>query len=462
MDKQQISALILAAGKGTRMKSNLPKVLQALGGRPLITHLLDTLKNMEIEKISVIYGYLGEMLKNQISSKYNNLTWIEQIEQLGTGHAVKIALPYLKEDEYSLILLGDTPLIKAETLENLIKTAEKSGVALLTAKLDNPFGYGRIIRNNDNVIAIIEEKDLQEEQKKITEINTGVMIIKNEYLFKYLPEINNNNKSGEYYITDLIGLFNKNNIAVAAFIAEDKEEVLGINNKLQLAIAEKKFRKNKALDLLTQGATLIDPERVDVYGEVSLGSDVIIEPNVFFKGKVKLGNNVYIESGCILKDCVIGSNSTIYANSIIENSQIYENVSIGPFARIRPNSVLKNKAKVGNFVEIKAGTVGENSKVNHLSYIGDSELGENVNIGAGTITCNYDGANKFKTVIGNNVFVGSNSALVAPVNLADNSTIGAGSVITTNITENTLAFTRAELKQKSNWQRPSKNKGDKK
>lgn len=461
--KEKINALILAAGKGTRMKSNLPKVLQPLGGKPLISHLIDTLNNMEIKKISVIYGYLGELLKNKITEDYSNLFWIEQIEQLGTGHAVKMALPYLKADEYSLILLGDTPLIKAETLENLIKTAETSGVALLTAKLNNPFGYGRIIRTNNNVVAIIEEKDLQPEQKTICEINTGVMIIKNEYLIKYLDELKNNNQSGEYYITDLIAIFNQNNIPVLATIAQDPDEVLGINNRIQLAAAEAKFRAMKVENLLVQGATLIDHKRIDIYGELTVGADVIIEPNVFFKGKVKLGNNVYIESGCVLKDCVIGSNTTIYANSIIENSQIYENVNIGPFARIRPNSILKNKSRVGNFVEIKAGVVGEGSKVNHLSYIGDSELGENVNIGAGTITCNYDGANKFKTIIGNNVFVGSNSALVAPVNLGDNSTIGAGSVITNDVASNTLAFTRAELKQKEDWQRPSKqSKGDKK
>lgn len=455
------NALILAAGKGTRMHSARPKLVQPLAGKPMLMLLLETLEALNIQSSAVIYGYLGEQLQAAIRPKFPNLQWFEQKEQLGTAHAVMQALPFLQEEALTLILLGDCPLLTSKTLSSLLAEAEKTGAALLTAQFADPTGYGRIIRDNqNNVVAIVEHKDASEEQRLITEINTGVMAINNALLREYLPKISNDNAQKEYYLTDLIALLNGDGKKITGIVAANAEETLGINNRAQLAEAEAVYRKRQAQQLLSAGATLIDPSRIDVHGSVTVGQDVLIEPNVFFKGKVVLGNNVHISAGSVLIDCELGDNVCVRAMSMIEKAQIAEDVEIGPYARIRPNTQLEKAAKVGNFVEIKASKVGEGSKINHLSYIGDAQIGKAVNVGAGTITCNYDGVNKYRTEIGDHVFIGSNSALVAPVRLEDRVTIGAGSVITKNITADTLAFTRADLREKADWLSPVKKKSN--
>lgn len=459
MSHHVFNALILAAGKGTRMNSMRPKLLQPLAGRPMLSLLLDTLKQLNIHSSAVIYGYLGEQLQAEISSDYPHLHWFEQKEQLGTAHAVIQALPFLQSEAITLILLGDCPLLTVNTLNALLTQAEKTGAALLTANFADPSGYGRIVRDvQDNVVAIVEHKDATDEQCKIQEINTGVMAINNALLREYLPQIDNKNAQKEYYLTDLIALLSDNGWQVSALLAENEEETLGINNRAQLAQAEAVYRKRQAQQLLAVGVTLIDPARIDVHGQISVGHDVLIEPNVFFKGKVVLGNHVHIGAGSVLIDCELGDNVRVQPMSMIEKSQIAADAEIGPYARIRPNTQLKRAAKIGNFVEIKASIVDEGSKVNHLSYIGDAIIGKNVNIGAGTITCNYDGVNKYRTEIGNQVFVGSNTALVAPLRLGDRVTIGAGSVITQNISADSLAFTRADLQEKPDWLSPIKKK----
>lgn len=456
------NALVLAAGKGTRMNSARSKLLQPLASRPILVHLLNTLEKLEIASVAVVYGYLGEQLKGEINTHFENLQWFEQKEQLGTAHAVMQAMPFLQSDAITLIVLGDCPLLTVETLSQLLLQADKTGAALLSAYLPDPTGYGRIVRNAEgHVVKIVEHKDATVEEKAISEINTGVMAVRNDLLRQYLPKINNHNAQSEYYLTDLIALLADNEQPIMALLAQDAEETLGINDRMQLAQAEAVYRKRQVQKLFSAGVTLIDPERIDIHGEVIAGKDVLIEPNVFFKGKVILGDNVVIGAGSILSDCELGNNVRVHAMSIIEKAMIAEDAEIGPYARIRPNTTLQKAAKVGNFVEIKASLVGEGSKINHLSYIGDTQLGQGVNVGAGTITCNYDGVNKFRTEIGNQVFIGSNSALVAPVQIGDRATIGAGSVITKNIAPDALAFTRAELRQKADWQSPvkKKNKG---
>lgn len=450
-------ALILAAGKGTRMYSDKPKVLQMLGGKPIIAHLIDTLHSINIAHIGIIYGYKGEMVKEALHLQYQQLEWIEQKKQLGTGHAVLQALPLLQREGITLILLGDVPLLRAAAIEKLLTAASEIGAALLTAVMDNSKGYGRIIRADDSAVAaIVEDKDCSDEQRAIREINTGVMAVSNSLLREYLPKISNDNVQQEYYLTDLIGLLYQAGHSIAAVIADDPSEVGGINNRVQLSQAEAIYRMRQTNALLEAGVTLLDPNRIDLHGTVAAGQDVLLEANVMLKGTVRLGNRVVIETGCVLTDCDIGDDVTVHAYSIIENAKIEARVQIGPFARIRPETHLFEGSKIGNFVEVKSATVGQNSKVNHLSYIGNAVLGANVNVGAGTITCNYDGLNKWQTTVGDYVFIGSNTALVAPVSLGDGSTIGAGSIITKNVEANALALTRASLKTKSDWHRPSK------
>lgn len=455
----QVLALVLAAGKGTRMRSVKPKVLQPLGGKPMIMHLLDMLGALPIARIAIVYGYQGHLMQEALQPAYPQLEWVEQTEQLGTGHAVLQALPLLKNDGTTLILLGDGPLLQAQTVKTLLAQANETGAALLTAKLDNPLGYGRIIRGDEQTIqAIVEEKDCNPQQREIDEVNTGVMAVRNDLLREYLPQIQNNNAQQEYYLTDLIALLAQAGHRFCAVAVEDVDEVMGINDRKQLAQAEVVYRARQANRLLEAGVTLLDPSRIDIQGELVVGQDVLIEPNVMFKGKVSLGNRVVIETGCVLSDCEIGDDVCVHAHSIIEKATLDGQVNVGPFARIRPNTHLCANSRVGNFVEIKNATIGEGSKVNHLSYIGDAELGAAVNVGAGTITCNYDGANKWQTIVGDEVFIGSNSALVAPVTIEDGATIGAGSIITKKVEAHALAFTRAPVKTKANWSRPKKTK----
>ncbi|WP_448917200.1 bifunctional UDP-N-acetylglucosamine diphosphorylase/glucosamine-1-phosphate N-acetyltransferase GlmU [Haemophilus sputorum] len=451
-----LSVVILAAGKGTRMYSDLPKVLHPIAGKPMVKHVIDTVKHLNARQINLIYGHGADLLKERLADEPVN--WVFQAEQLGTGHAMQQAAPFFADDENIMMLYGDTPLIQQSTLERLIAQKPENGIALLTVKLDNPTGYGRIIRENGSVVAIVEQKDASAEQLKIQEINTGVMVASGASFKKWLGNLNNNNAQGEYYITDVIAMANEDGFQVQAVQADEFMEVEGVNNRLQLAALERFYQKKQAEKLLLAGVTLIDPSRFDVRGTVEHGKDVSIDVNVILEGNVKLGNNVKIGAGCVLKNVIVGDNVEIKPYSVLEDAVIGEKSAIGPFSRLRPGTQLAEGAHVGNFVEIKNAQVGKGSKVNHLTYVGDAEVGSNVNIGAGVITCNYDGANKFKTIIGDDVFVGSDSQLVAPVEIANGATIGAGSTITKNVAEGELVITRVAQKHIQGWQRPTKKK----
>lgn len=451
-----LSVVILAAGKGTRMYSDLPKVLHPIAGKPMVKHVIDTVKHLNAHQINLIYGHGADLLKERLADEPVN--WVFQAEQLGTGHAMQQAAPFFADDENIMMLYGDTPLIQQSTLERLIAQKPENGIALLTVKLDNPTGYGRIIRENGSVVAIVEQKDASAEQLKIQEVNTGVMVASGASFKKWLGNLNNNNAQGEYYITDVIAMANEDGFQVQAVQADEFMEVEGANNRLQLAALERFYQKEQAEKLLLAGVTLIDPSRFDVRGTVEHGKDVSIDVNVILEGNVKLGNNVKIGAGCVLKNVTVGDNVEIKPYSVLEDAVIGEKSAIGPFSRLRPGTQLAEGAHVGNFVEIKNAQVGKGSKVNHLTYVGDAEVGSNVNIGAGVITCNYDGANKFKTIIGDDVFVGSDSQLVAPVEIANGATIGAGSTITKNVAEGELVITRVAQKHIQGWQRPTKKK----
>lgn len=449
-----LSVVILAAGKGTRMYSDLPKVLHPIAGKPMVKHVIDTVKHLNARQINLIYGHGADLLKERLADEPVN--WVFQAEQLGTGHAMQQAAPFFADDENIMMLYGDTPLIQQSTLERLIAQKPENGIALLTVKLENPTGYGRIIRENGSVVAIVEQKDASAEQLKIQEINTGVMVASGASFKKWLGNLNNNNAQGEYYITDVIAMANEDGFQVQAVQADEFMEVEGVNNRLQLAALERFYQKKQAEKLLLAGVTLSDPSRFDVRGTVEHGKDVSIDVNVILEGNVKLGNNVKIGAGCVLKNVTVGDNVEIKPYSVLEDAVIGEKSAIGPFSRLRPGTQLAEGAHVGNFVEIKNAQVGKGSKVNHLTYVGDAEVGSNVNIGAGVITCNYDGANKFKTIIGDDVFVGSDSQLVAPVEIANGATIGAGSTITKNVAEGELVITRVAQKHIQGWQRPTK------
>lgn len=452
-----VLVLILAAGKGTRMQSHYPKVLQPLGGRPMIFHLLDTVLALPQAQPALVYGFGGDLLQEMVNAHYDGLRWVEQREQLGTGHAVRQAVHLIGESDITLIVPGDAPLVQLDTMEALCRAAKRSGFALLTAITEQPQGYGRILRDEDDcMIGIVEEKDADARQKLITEINTGLMAVDSQRLLDYLPRLDNHNVQQEYYLTDLVGLMAADGLPLDTVLTEDFTETLGINNRVQLAEAESVIRYRQAQLLLEQGVTLIDPLRIDVQGRVSVGRDVVIEPNVMLIGDVEIGDRVFIEAGCRIENSVIGNDVHIRSHCVLENAMLGDQVQVGPFARLRPRTQLAAGAKIGNFVETKAAFIGEGSKVNHLSYVGDAVLGANVNIGAGTITCNYDGANKFQTTIEDDVFVGSNTALVAPVTVKKGATIGAGSVIGKTVEENQLGIARARQVNIDNWQRPSK------
>lgn len=452
----KLSVVILAAGKGTRMYSDLPKVLHKVAGKPMVKHVIDTAKQLSADQIHLIYGHGADLLKARLADEPVN--WVFQAEQLGTGHAMQQAAPFFKDDENIVMLYGDAPLITKETLEKLIAAKPENGIALLTVNLENPTGYGRIIRENGSVVAIVEQKDANPEQLKITEVNTGVMVSDGASFKKWLARLDNNNAQGEYYMTDVIGLANQDGFQVAAVTAEDIMEVEGANNRLQLNALERYYQRKQAKALLLAGVSLADPERFDLRGELVHGKDCEIDINVIIEGKVTLGNNVKIGAGAVLKNVTLHDNVEIKPYSVLEDSVIGEAADVGPFARLRPGAELAAKAHVGNFVEIKKAVIGEGSKVGHLTYIGDAEVGANVNVGAGVITCNYDGANKFKTIIGDDVFVGSDSQLVAPVTIEKGATIGAGSTITKNVAENELVITRVPQRHIQGWQRPTKKK----
>ncbi|MEG9487568.1 bifunctional UDP-N-acetylglucosamine diphosphorylase/glucosamine-1-phosphate N-acetyltransferase GlmU [Mannheimia indoligenes] len=452
----QLSVVILAAGKGTRMYSDLPKVLHPVAGKPMVKHVIDTAKQLDAKQIHLIYGHGADLLKARLSEEPVN--WVFQAEQLGTGHAMQQAAPFFADDENIVMLYGDAPLITKATLERLIAAKPENGIALLTVELENPTGYGRIIRENGSVVAIVEQKDANEEQLKVKEVNTGVMVASGASFKKWLKNLNNNNAQGEYYITDVIAMANQDGFKVQAVQATEFMEVEGANNRLQLAALERFYQKREAEKLLLAGVTIIDPTRFDIRGTVTHGKDVSIDVNVILEGEIKLGNNVKIGAGCVLKNCEIGDNVEIKPYSVLEDSVVGAKSAIGPFSRLRPGAELAEETHIGNFVEIKKATIGKGSKVNHLTYVGDAEVGKDCNISAGVITCNYDGANKFKTIIGDNVFVGSDSQLVAPITIASGSTIGAGATVTKDVGENELVISRVPQRHIQGWQRPTKKK----
>lgn len=451
-----LSVVILAAGKGTRMKSSLPKVLHKLANKPLVEHVYDTAKSLGAEEVIVVYGHGGDQV--QETCKHFDAKWVEQKEQLGTGHAVQHALEAVNLANDVLVLYGDVPLTSKNTLEQLLEDFENK-IALLTVKLDNPFGYGRIIRDNhDKVVGIVEQKDATEEQTLINEINTGMLAAKGTILKELLSRIDNNNSQGEYYLTDIFALAAKDNIEIVTSHPGAEYEVEGVNNRLQLATLERIFQRNIADELMTEGVALADPNRIDIRGNVEISNDVFIDVNVVLEGNVKIGSGSHIGANCVISDSTIGENVIVKPNCVFENAVVDNDAEIGPFARLRPETHLHAKAKVGNFVEIKKAEIGEGSKVNHLSYIGDTDMGKDVNVGAGTITCNYDGANKHKTIIKDKVFVGSDTQLVAPVTIGENVTIGAGATITKDVEDNVLVISRVPQKSISGWERPKKNK----
>ncbi len=448
------SAVILAAGKGTRMHSEKPKVLHTLAGRPMAKHVIDTCTGLGAQNIHLVYGHAGDQMKQALGDEPVN--WVLQSEQLGTGHAVNQASPDFADDEKVLVLYGDVPLISRETIENLLDAQPTGGIALLTVVLDKPTGYGRIIRKNGPVVAIVEQKDATEEQKLIKEINTGVMVATGGDLKRWLAALKNENAQGEYYLTDVIAAAHSEGRAVEAVHPANPIEVEGVNDRAQLARLERAYQSMQAQLLLEQGVMIRDPNRFDLRGELQCGADVEIDTNVIIEGAVSLGDNVYIGTGCVLKDCEIDDNTVVSPYTIIDGATVGEDCTVGPFARLRPGAEMKNKAHVGNFVEMKNASLGLGSKAGHLTYLGDAQIGRDVNIGAGVITCNYDGANKFKTIIGDDVFVGSDSQLVAPVEIANGATIGAGTTVTKNVEAGDLVITRVKERAIAGWKRPTK------
>lgn len=449
-----LSVVILAAGKGTRMKSGLPKVLHPIAGKPMVQRIIDSVKALGAEQINLIYGHGAELLQDRIDEP--TLNWCLQTEQLGTGHAVQQAVPHIRDEDDVLILVGDAPLIKTETLERLVAVKADADFGLLTVHLDDPTGMGRIIRDGDNISAIVEHKDASPEQLAINEINTGMMLMNGADLKRWLGELSNDNAQGEYYLTDVIEMAAKEGKRIRAAHPSKVHEVEGVNNRVQLARLERAFQLEQAELAMLSGASLADPARFDVRGELTVGNDVSIDVNCVFEGNVVLGDNVVIGQNCLLQNCTVAAGTVIEANSIIQDAEVDANCQVGPYARLRPGAKMHEGSKVGNFVEMKKTILGRGAKANHLTYLGDAIVGANANIGAGTITCNYDGVNKSKTVIGTNAFVGSNSSLVAPVSIGDNATVGAGSTISKDVENDNLAIARAKQREIANWPRPTK------
>ncbi|EPP1404019.1 bifunctional UDP-N-acetylglucosamine diphosphorylase/glucosamine-1-phosphate N-acetyltransferase GlmU [Klebsiella oxytoca] len=456
MSNSPMSVVILAAGKGTRMYSDLPKVLHSLAGKPMVQHVIDTAKELGSSAVHLVYGHGGDLLRQTLHE--DKLNWILQAEQLGTGHAMQQAAPFFKDDEDILMLYGDVPLISVETLKRLREAKPQGGIGLLTVKLDDPTGYGRITRHNGAVTGIVEHKDASEEQRRIQEINTGILVANGADLKRWLAKLTNNNVQGEYYITDIIAMAYAEGREIAAVHPQRLSEVEGVNNRLQLSRLERVWQSEKAEALLLAGVMLRDPARFDLRGVLKHGRDVEIDTNVILEGHVVLGNRVKIGSGCVIKNSTIGDDCEISPYTVVEDAHLEAACTIGPFARLRPGAELLEGAHVGNFVEIKKARLGRGTKAGHLSYLGDAEIGDNVNIGAGTITCNYDGANKHKTVIGDDVFVGSDSQLVAPVTIGKGVTIAAGTTVTRNVADDELVLSRVPQVHKQGWQRPVKKK----
>ena len=456
MSQNSLDIVILAAGKGTRMRSDLPKVLHPLAGKPLVSHVIATAQEMGANQICVVYGFGGDAVPKALADA--QLSLVLQAEQLGTGHAVQQALPQLRGDGVTLVLYGDVPLTRLETLKPLVAAAAAGNLGLLTVVLQDPTGYGRIVREHGRVVRIVEHKDASDAERDIHEVNTGILAVPTAKLRDWLGRLKNHNAQGEYYLTDIIAMAVADGVEVLANHPAGEWEVLGVNSKAQLAELERIHQSNVARELLDGGVTLIDPARIDVRGELVCGRDVIIDVGCVFEGKVELGDKVTIGPYCVLKNVRVASGTKIEAFSHLDDSEIGADCRIGPYSRTRPGTRLARDVHVGNFVEVKNSPVHEGAKMNHLSYIGDAEVGARTNIGAGTITCNYDGANKHKTVIGENAFIGSNTALVAPVTVGDNATIGAGSVISKDAPAGELTLARAKQLTIPGWKRPVKQK----
>ena len=451
-----IKSIILAAGKGTRMRSMQPKILHPLAGKPLVEHVYDLCQELEDNTITIVYGHGGETVRKALDSLSGS--WVEQAEQLGTGHAVQQAESQINDNDTVLILYGDVPLLKLATVKVLLADVSDKTLALLTVELDQPKGYGRIVRDNKNqVINITEEKDASEQVKQIREVNTGILAVAGASLKRWLRLLENNNTQNEYYLTDIIALAVSEGVAIKTSQPVHSSEVLGVNNKSQLSYLERVYQAQQAEILMLQGVTLADPNRFDLRGEITkLGQDVSIDVNVILEGTLEIGDGVTIGPNCVIKNSKIANGVEILANCVIENATVGADSRIGPFARLRPAAEIQSSVHIGNFVEVKKSIIGQGSKVNHLSYIGDCQIGESVNVGAGTITCNYDGINKSLTIIEDGAFIGSSTQLVAPVTVGKNSTIAAGSTITKNTPEEQLTLSRAKQITIKGWRRPVK------
>jgi bifunctional UDP-N-acetylglucosamine pyrophosphorylase / glucosamine-1-phosphate N-acetyltransferase len=450
--------VILAAGEGTRMKSRLPKMLQSIGGRPMLMHLLDTAISMDPAQVHVVVGSGAEQVKEACANY--PVTWVNQAERRGTGHAVMAAMPGVPDDVAVLVLLGDHPLIPPALLSELA-VDENLPLALLTMELDDPTGYGRILRDpGGNIIAVVEHHEAEPDQREIREVNTGIILVESTRLRGWLDQLECNNSKREYYLPDIFPLARAENGEVYGLVAPDSQDLQGANDRRQLAALEKRYRQRRVAELQSAGVQIIDPERLDVGGPVHAGLDVCIDINVVLKGEIRLGDGVSIGPGCVLTDCNLAAGTSVHPHSVLEGVITTGACDIGPFARLRPGTVLAEGCRVGNFVETKNAKLDEGSKASHLSYLGDSVIGKRVNIGAGTITCNYDGANKHQTVIEDDVFIGSDTQLVAPVTVAHDATVGAGSTVTKNVPPDALTVSRARQTIIADWKRPVKNKGD--
>jgi bifunctional UDP-N-acetylglucosamine pyrophosphorylase/glucosamine-1-phosphate N-acetyltransferase len=447
--------VVLAAGKGKRMHSALPKVLQPLGDRPLLKHVVEAAQTLDPEQIHVVYGHGAEQVQSALG--YLEVNWVYQEQQLGTGHAVAQAIDDVPDDARVLVLYGDVPLMRAGTLSHLVEASGSDALALLTVVLEDPSGYGRIKRNDENrVVGIVEDKDTTGDERYIREVNTGLLCAQSRHLRDWLSRLTNENTQGEYYLTDCIAMAAGDNVQIVAGQSGNVEETQGINNKRDLALAERLLQRRQADALMDQGLTLRDPDRFDLRGSLSIGRDCMVDINAVIEGEVVLGDNVTIGPNCVLRNCQIGDHSQILSHTVIEHAQVGARCQVGPFARLRPDTRLADRAKIGNFVETKKITLGVGSKINHLSYVGDAKVGNNVNIGAGVITCNYDGANKNVTTIGDDAFIGSDCQLVAPVDIGKGATIGAGSTVTKTAPPQALTLSRAKQISIDGWKRPKK------
>lgn len=450
-----VTIVILAAGQGTRMCSDIPKVLHRLAGKSLFEHVYNSASLVNHRQILAVYGFGGEQVLTELS--HLEVDWIEQEQQFGTGHAIQQVIDRIPDTDMVLILYGDIPLITSESLHRLVRAATDSGFGLLTSYIDNPAGYGRIIRNDiGDVLRIVEERDAEESERDICEINTGMMAVAGEPLKRWVNALRDDNSQKEYYLTDIIAMAVEEGIRINTINPGSAVEIRGINDRAQLAEMERYYQLIQAHQLMRQGVTIIDPARFDLRGDIEIGQDILIDISVLLEGRLKIGHNVRIGANCCIRDSIIGNDVEILPNCVIENAVIGNRCRVGPFARIRPETQLDDNVHVGNFVEIKKSVVGKGTKINHLSYIGDSEIGRDVNIGAGTITCNFDGARKHRTIIGDDVFIGSDSQLIAPVKIGAGSTVAAGTTVSKDIEEGVLAISRSDQKTVKNWQRPKK------